>query len=130
MGPATAISTAMIAITIISSMKVKPKRRREDSSRGFMSASPFAIRCSIARFIHALGIDVEHVLAAPGLRRGIITIAPEAPLIVVGHGVFGNAAQILHLLVHRSGGLDPIHQLLQALGIVVGIELRGTDLLG
>src|SRR5579862_3391585 len=106
MGSATAIKTAMIAITIISSMKVNPKRRR------FVTASPLGIGSSIARLIHALGVHIEYVLPAPGLRRRIVTVASQAPVVGVRHGILGNAAQVFVLLVYRSGRFDSVYELL------------------
>src|SRR5712692_9953114 len=121
------ISTAMIAITIISSISVKPKRRRPPEAAA-MRLSPLRIGCSISRLVHALGVNVEYILAAPGLRLRVIARAAHAPLAGIGHGVFGNAAQIMNLLVHRTHGLHAFHQLVQRFGIVVAIQLRRTDL--
>src|ERR1700733_10582103 len=138
MGSATDINTAMIAMTIISSMSVKPKRRRLRTGSltvaawqtVSVTASPCGISCSIARLVHALGVHVEYVLAAPGLRSGIVAVATQTPFVRVGHGVLGDAAQIFHFLVHRPRSFDSVHQLLQAFRIVVRIQLGRADLLG
>src|SRR5579862_2194460 len=99
MGSATAINMAMIAITIISSMKVKPKRRRLTwgTSSRTVALSPGGVRCSIARLVHALAVHIKYVLTAPGLRRRIVAVAAQPPFIRIGHGVFRDAAQVFHL---------------------------------
>src|ERR1700719_4844096 len=99
---ATDIRIAMIAITIISSTSVNPKRRL------FMN-SPLPVGCSIARLVHALGVDLEHILAAPGLRFRIVASASKTPLEGPGHGVLRNPPQVFDFLVHRAGGLYAVH---------------------
>src|ERR1700737_3180927 len=101
---ATDISTAMIAITIISSTNVNPNRRL------FMD-SPLRIGRSIPRLVHALGVDVEQVLPAPGLPLRIVASAPHAPVVRVGDGIFGNPPQVFDLLVDGASRLHAIHQL-------------------
>src|SRR5271163_3285374 len=106
MGSATAINTAMTAMTIISSISVKPNRRRVETGWALANASPFRIGRSIARLVHALGVHIEYILTAPGLRSGIVTIASKTPVVRIGHGVLRDAPQVFHLLVHRPGGFD------------------------
>src|SRR5581483_5780747 len=118
MGSATAIKTAMMAITIISSMNVKPKRRRDERVANLATVSPLRIGSSIARLVHAFRVHVKYVLPAPGLRGRIVAVAPQTPVIGIGHGVFRDAPQVLHLLIHRSGGFNAIDQLLQTFRIV------------
>src|SRR5690349_12624376 len=103
---ATDISIAMIAITIISSTSVNPNRR-------LFMRSPLRVGRPVARFVHALGVDIEHVLPAPGLPLRIVASAAQTPVVGVGHRIFRNPPQVFDLLVHRSSGLYAIHQLLQ-----------------
>src|ERR1700678_195202 len=130
MGNATDINTAMIAMTIISSMRVKPKRRRLEPAGRVMTGSPFGIVSSIARLVHALGVHVENVLSAPRLGVRVVPVASQPPLVGVGHGVLRYAAQVFHFLVHRPGCFDSVHQLFQTFRIVVRIQLGRADFLG
>src|SRR5271154_3787106 len=100
----------VIAIRIISSISVKPRRRRA----GVRIISPFGIGSSISRLVRCFGIYVEYILPAEGLRLRIVTVAPQAPVGGIRHRVLWNPAEIFHLLIHRAGGLDAIHQLLEA----------------
>src|SRR5215475_12247676 len=47
----------------------------------------------------ALGVDVEDVLAAEGVGVYVVLVGAEAPLGGAGHGVDGDAAKELHLLI-------------------------------
>src|ERR1700730_12996377 len=91
---ATDISTAMIAITIMSSTSVNPNLR-------LLMNSPLRVGRSVAPLVRALGVDVEHVLPAPSLPFRIVASAAKAPVVGVGHRIFGNPPQIFDLLVHR-----------------------------
>src|SRR5688572_11467077 len=105
--------TTMV-ITTISSTKVNPRalltRRRGDAEenaektfgrllRVFLCASapprrsslPVSIRTPIGRFLIGLGVDVEHILAAPAHRGGVILVAPQAPVFSVSEGIARDA---------------------------------------
>src|ERR1700722_17824121 len=85
----------MIAITMISSISVYP--RRADLVDSFSMSLPLRIGSSIARPLHALGVDVEHILPGPAIRFGIVLRAALAPVVGPRHGIDGNAAQKLDL---------------------------------
>src|SRR5450755_3809212 len=129
MGMATDINTAMIAITIINSISVKPKRPFIRTG-AVMASSPFRVWSTIVRLIRTLGVNIENILPTPGQSLGIVARAAYSPLLGIGHGIFRNAPQIFDFLVHRAHGLHAFHQLLQGLGIVVGIYLGRADLSG
>src|ERR1700686_2390688 len=99
---ATDIRIAMIAITIISSTSVNPKRR-------LLMNSPLPVGRSVARLVQALGINLEHILPAPGLSFRIVASAAKTPVVRLGHGVLRNPPQVFDLLVHRTGGLHAVH---------------------
>src|SRR6267378_1736175 len=111
---------AMIAITIINSISVKPSRLRETR---FCRTSPLGIGGAISRLIGALAIHIENVLTSPGLRLRVVLIAALAPVERISHGVLGDAPQEFDLLIHLSGQLYAFHQLLQGLGPAIGSEL-------
>src|SRR5882762_12489 len=98
----------MIDITIKSSMSVNPKwstRRRGDRAA---RQSPLCIRSPISRFLGALGIDVEDVLAAPAGRLRVVLHAALSPVGRVGHGIFRDSAQEPDFLVHLPGEFDAV----------------------
>src|ERR1700736_796641 len=103
---------ATIAMTIISSMRVKPRRVR--SRPGL----PFRIGCSIARLLRTLGVHIENILPTPGLRLRLVAGAALAPIEGVGHGVLGDAPQKFNLLIDRPRGFHALYQLLQGFRIV------------
>src|SRR5271154_1262924 len=109
MGRAMDMSTAMIAITIISSISVKPRRHLEKRRL------PLGIGGSISRLVCALGIYIEQVLPTPGLCFGIVAGTAVSPLGGIGHRVFGNPAQVVNLFVDGAGGLFTFHQNLERL---------------
>src|SRR5580704_7828023 len=113
---ATAINTAMMAITIINSISVKPKRRRFSAGE-FIESLPLRVRSTILRLIPALGVNIENILPAPGQRLGIVTRAAQSPVFGIGHGVLRDFPQISDLFVHRPSSLDAFHQLLQGFRI-------------
>src|SRR5580658_5556200 len=98
----------MIAITIIISMSVNPLLVRP---------LPFRVRSSICRLVHALGIHIENILAAPTGARRIVLHAPEAPIPRVGHRVERDPAQKLELGIGRlPRPFDAVDESLQRLG--------------
>src|SRR5581483_10109258 len=101
MGTAIETRMAITAITIINSISVKPRR---DRGRRSMSL-PLRIRRSIRCFLRALGVNVEQVLTAKGLRFRIVACAALAPIVGVSHRVFRYAPQKMDLLVHFAGQL-------------------------
>src|ERR1700730_16668163 len=103
---------AMIAITIISSISVKPNCLRVR----FRRASPLGIGGAISRLVGGLAIHIENILASPGLRLRVVLIAALAPVERIRHGVLGDTPQELDFLIHLAGHLDAFHQLLQSLG--------------
>src|ERR1700730_12311372 len=102
---------AMIAITIISSISVKPNCLRVR----FRRASPLGIGGAISRLLGALAIHIENILASPGLRLRVVLVAALAPVERIGHGVLGDAPQELDLLIHLTGQLYAFHKLLHKL---------------
>src|SRR5579885_3443533 len=101
------ISTTMIAMTTISSMKVKP-RNREMGTRewgrvplpdGRGSESPLRIWSTIGSLLVGFAVDVKHVLAAPACGFRIVLVAAQAPVGGVGEGVTRDAAKQADFLV-------------------------------
>src|ERR1700736_620373 len=111
---------AMIAITIINSISVKPSCLRVRFRR---RVSPLGIGGAISRLLGALAIHIENILASPGLRLRVVLVAALAPVERIGHGVLGDAPQELDLLIHLTSQLYAFHKLLQALGPAIGSEL-------
>ena len=64
-----------------------------------MGSSPVPVIGPIDRFAAALGVDVENVLFAPGRSVGSVLAREQAPFRRSGHGVRGDAAD----LVDRAG---------------------------
>src|SRR5262245_23783251 len=85
---------------------------------------PLRIGCSISSLVHRSGVNVEHILPAPGVGLGIVLHAPFSPILAVRHGINGNPAQELDLLVHLVGDLDTVNQDVQRLGIAFGPDLH------
>src|SRR5208283_3793615 len=109
----------MIAMTIISSISVKPQ-----------TCLPIRIGRAIRRFLRGFGIDVEYVLTAEALGLGIVLVASHSPVRRFGEGVAGNAAQEADLsALGVVGELDPLYEHIQAVGITVRVDLGGSDLL-
>src|SRR2546426_10880773 len=92
----------MIAMTIRSSMRVKPLSSR---------ISPvLVVRLAVQRLPLRGGIDVVDVLVAPGGRVRFVLVGAQPPVLRVGHRVDRDAAQELDLLPERPGLLDPVDQ--------------------
>src|SRR5579885_3540685 len=103
-----AIRMAMTAITIINSISVKPllfERRRP----AMVFHSPLSIRCTIACFFGALGIQVKDELSTPRLSLRVVTFAALSPIVGIRHRVFRDAAQETNLLVNLTRQFDALH---------------------
>src|ERR1044072_1196147 len=87
---------------------------------------PLRIGSSIASPLHGRGVNVEHILTAPGVRLGIVLHAALSPLPAVGHGIDGNPPQKFDLLVDLVGDPAACHQDFQRLGITFGPDLERT----
>src|SRR5712691_13524766 len=103
----------MIETTMSISISVKPRR-----------SLPLRVRGSIASLIHAVGIDVEHVLSAPGVGLGVVLHAAFSPLPRAGHRIERHPAQEFHFLIHLVGDLDTLDQNFQSLGVAFGSYLE------
>src|SRR5262245_27068089 len=81
------VDSTMISVrTTRSSMRVKP--------RSFISPnSPFPVFRAIQRLAIERRVDVEHVLAAPARRIGLVLVRAHAPFVAPRHRIGGNAAQ-------------------------------------
>src|SRR5258706_11063763 len=106
----------MIETTMRISISVNPTRRL-----------PLRIGHSIASLLHGGGIDVEHILAAPGHRLGVILHAALAPITSIGHGIERDSSQELHLLVDLVGDFHAFDQNLQRLGISFSPYLQRAE---
>src|SRR6267142_3640131 len=104
----------MIAITIRSSMRVKPFSSR---------ISPVLVgRLSIERLPLRGRVDVVDVLVAPGVRVRLVLIGAHPPLLRARHRVDRDAAQELDLLPERSVLLDAVHQCLEIRRITLRVD--------
>src|SRR5882757_9398957 len=96
--------------------------RHESGMDGWLPCGIFgSVECGAL----ALGVDVEYVLAAEGVGVGVVLIGAEAPFGGAGHGVEGDAAKELDLLVLN---VDAVDQGFEVWGIVeaVGLDLYGS----
>src|ERR1035441_2537193 len=112
------IRITTMVITTISSTNVNPR------------VLPLGIRRAIGTLFGCLGIYVEHVLAAPALRLGLVLVAAQAPLVLAGERIAGDAPEEAHLGPLGVIHLHAFHQHLQALGIAVGACLHGAEIAG
>src|ERR1035438_357381 len=115
----------MIAMTIISSTMVKPNSRRLNPR-----PLPVGVIGSIRRLVRALGINIEDVLPAPTVGGRVILGAAHAPVDGVGEGVLGDASQKSNFLVHLALQLDALHQGLQLVRVVIGIQILLAEIAG
>src|ERR1700730_3865638 len=99
MGMAIETSIPMIETTIRISISVNPRR-----------CLPLRIGCTIASLIKGVGIDVKHVLPAPGGGLGIVLHTALSPVPRVSHRIERNPTQEFDFLVNLVGDLDPLHQ--------------------
>src|SRR4051794_31652241 len=98
----------MIAITMISSSRVKPcwpewtfGRRR------LISFSPLPVGNAVQAHAPRQGVDVVDVLAPPGGRIEGVLVAAQPPFALAGHRIDRNPAQELQLLVHLADHRHP-----------------------
>src|SRR5215813_13266534 len=117
MGTAIDTSIPMIETTMRISISVKPRR-----------LLPLRVRGSIASLIHAVSIDVEHVLPAPGVGFGIVLHDAFSPLPCAGHRIERNPAQEFDFLIHLVGELDTLHQAFQRLGVAFRSYFQGAEI--
>src|SRR5271169_1454006 len=101
---ATTASTPMMAMTIISSTRVKPASLLRFVR---MIALPVGVLCAVQGRALGFAVDVENALAAKGVGCRIVLHRPQAPLLLAGHGIDRNAAQELHLFTLN---IDPLDQ--------------------
>src|SRR5512143_4152530 len=114
-GTAMAARMPMMATTVMSSMRVKP--RAEPRSPGVVARSIEALR-------RALRVDVPHVLAAPGRVLRLVLVASHTPLGGPGHGVDRDAPQELDLAVYRPHPVHALHQGVQVGRVALAAELH------
>src|ERR1700677_519856 len=98
----------MMLMTTISSIRVKPRCRE----RCLIESSPGLVLRAIQASTFGLGVNVEDVVSAPGVRVRIILHGTHSPLILAGHGVNRDVPQEAHLL---TIGIDTLDQ-----GIEIG----------
>src|SRR5512143_3222488 len=115
------IRMPMIPRTMTSSMRVKPR-------------SPVLVEGPVEGLGRTLGVNIVDILLAPDVRIEIVLVGPKAPVIRVGRGVLGDAAEALDGLPGPRLALgvllldlDALDQGLQrrrvALGVLVDLEL-------
>src|ERR1035441_9725938 len=108
----------MMVRTTINSTKVKPRARRNPDF-----TLPLRIRRAIRACVVTFTINVEDVLAAPTLGRGIVLVATHPPLGFPGERIARDVAEELHL---GSVGVVPLgarDQDVQGFGIPIGALL-------
>src|SRR5262245_32621994 len=99
-----------IAITIISSIMVNPKRADDRFLPSARAAGlPLRISSAIRRFLHGFRIHVKHVLPAPTVGLGIVLPAPLSPIRRIGERVFWNAPQEAEFFVRLRRHLHTLH---------------------
>src|SRR5947209_12422962 len=134
-GMAIVARMPMMAITTISSNRVKPRSADLGScSLPFTSSSlesPDALPLGVGDAVQAHSarqrMDVVDVLPAP--RGGVdgVLIATDRPLVLAGHRIDREAAQELDLLVHLADQLDALVQVLELRRIPVGPQVDGDQ---
>src|ERR1051326_6512271 len=96
----------MIDITIISSIRVKPRRAVRNL--------PFGIRRAIGILFRALRKHVKYILTSPPGTLGIVLHRMHTPFAAACEWVDGNAAQEPHLSIRRiARTLDALDQRLE-----------------
>src|SRR5229473_2155859 len=98
MGTAIDTRIPMIETTIRISISVKPRRL------------PLRVCRSIASLVVGIGVDIEHILSAPGGGFRVVLHAALSPVAGIGHGVLRDAAQEFYFLVYLVGDLHAFHQ--------------------
>src|ERR1039457_4570233 len=104
MGIAMVMRITMIVITTINSTKVKPRRRFLARRARSFTGLPFCVGLSIGCLFLCLAVHVEHALAAPAKRLGVVLVAAHAPFDLARKRIPGDAARKALLLAPRPGG--------------------------
>src|SRR5664279_1774003 len=113
------IRITMIVITTISSTKVKPRTRlMARRARPFIRPAtsglrPFRIGGSIGCLLRCLAVHIEHTLAAPTERFGVVLVAAHTPFGLAGERIYRDAPQEAHFLPVRAGQFHTFHQNVQ-----------------
>src|ERR1700736_1078642 len=86
---------------------------------------PCGVFCSVECSALALAVDVEYVLAAEGVRVGVVLIGAKAPIGGAGHGIDWDAAEEFNLFVLN---VDAVDQGFEVRGIAeaVSLDLHGA----
>src|SRR5687767_2453191 len=93
----------IMATTVMSSSSVKPASPAR--------RLPITVFRPVQALALALGIDVVHVAAAPGVAVRVVLVAAQPPHRALGHRVQGDAPQELQLLLlDRADRLDALDQ--------------------
>src|SRR5258708_32846561 len=79
---------------------------KRSGRRGLGECLPCGVLRSVECGSCALGVDVEDVLAAEGVRVGVVLVGAEAPFGGAGPGVDGDAAEECDLLVLNVNSVD------------------------
>src|SRR5262249_33962595 len=103
--------------TVMSSISVNP-----ESSRA-APALPVTVLRPVEGRALALGEDVVDVGPAPGRAVGLVLVAPHPPLVALGQGIQGDAAQALQLAVERAHAAHALHERLEVGRIAFAAEL-------
>src|SRR5690242_6066857 len=90
----------MMVITTMSSTKVKPSL----ADLGVRPTLPLGICRAIGRLIAGFAIDVEDVLSTPARGLGVVLVAAQAPVFLLGEGVPRDPAEEADLLA--VGGVE------------------------
>src|SRR3990172_485061 len=104
----------MRATTVISSISVKPARRR---------ASPGVVGRAIEGLGRAPRVDVPDVIAAPGVAVRLVLVASHTPLPASGHRVHRDAPEELELALDRAHAVDARDERLQVARVALAAQL-------
>src|SRR5579863_5979356 len=117
-GAAIDTKISRMDITTISSRRVKP-------ALFFLAfivyQLPVLILGAVERCARRFGVNVENVIAIPGVRSGIVLHGAHSPLGIAGHGIDGNAAQELQFF---SADVHSIDQSIQVRRIAFRANLN------
>src|SRR5436309_9483399 len=117
-GSAIAARMAMMATTVISSIRVKPAPPLPDGP------SPGVVDRPIQRLALALRVDVVDVVTAPRGVVGRVLVASHTPFRAARHGIAGDPPEELELAVEGAHPVHPFHQGLQLGGIALAPQLH------
>src|ERR1019366_10629645 len=109
------IRITMMVITTINSTKVKPRSRWMARRARSFTRLPFCVGLSIGFLFLCLAVHVEHALAAPTKRLGVVLVAAHAPFGLARKRIRRDAAQEAHLLAVRARQFHAFHQNVQRL---------------